>query len=61
MPDAVAPLTSALSAAVPLTEASLAPLAAMLFDHPGTLVLTGAGSSVQAASRRVASMRRVIA
>ena len=45
MPDAVAPLTSALSAAVPLTQASLISLAELLFDHPGTLVLTGAGMS----------------
>ena len=45
MPDAVAPLTPAVSSAAPLTQASLISLAELLFDHPGTLVLTGAGMS----------------
>ncbi|GAA4390687.1 NAD-dependent protein deacetylase [Ornithinibacter aureus] len=45
MPDAVAPLTLALSSAAPLTQASLEAVAELLLDHPGTLVLTGAGMS----------------
>lgn len=59
MPDAVAPTpapltsasavpafgTAASSSGAPLSQASLAAVAGLLFDHPGTLVLTGAGMS----------------